>query len=92
MVAEGVPPLEAATRAGYKYPHRELKRQVATVAEANGKSPLEVLEAVAKYGAPADVVSACAALLAQDDQPVIDAKRGTTIFVMYVREAERVAA
>lgn len=63
LVAAGVPELEAFTRAGFKYPAREVKRQAATIAESQGTDPREVLRRVAKYGSTADRVAACSALL-----------------------------
>lgn len=67
LIAEGVQPLEAFTRAGFAYPGRELKRQAASVAEAQGCSPIETLLNIAEFGEPSDVVAACTGLLAHPD-------------------------
>lgn len=64
LVAQGVPELRALELAGYTHPERELKRQVAHVAEAKGADPREVLRRVAQFGSTSDRISACAKLLA----------------------------
>jgi hypothetical protein len=92
LIAEGVQPLEAFARAGYDYPGRELKRQAGTVAEAQGKDPLAVLEAVARYGAPADAIAACAAILrACGDEPQQVDDVPHTLHVELVRDPAKVA-
>lgn len=85
LIAQGVAPVEAFARAGFKCPGREVKRRAGAVAEAQGKSPLEVLEQVARYGSPADAVSACAAILAVcGDEPADGNESGTTLHVRWV--------
>lgn len=72
LIEQGVPPLEAHQRAGYQQPYRAMKRNSTVVAEATHKAdPIATLKSQARFGAVADKVRACEALLMYaDDQKV----------------------